>query len=70
MESSAIGEHATATEESFQVSLMIAEAGKGHNIVEHLIKPAAKTMTNIMLGERYARALKKFLCLMTQLNAA
>jgi hypothetical protein len=34
MESSATEEHAKATEASFQVSLMIAKAGKDHMIVE------------------------------------
>uniref|UniRef100_A0A3P9JCN2 DUF4371 domain-containing protein n=1 Tax=Oryzias latipes TaxID=8090 RepID=A0A3P9JCN2_ORYLA len=44
------GENAKATEASYKVSLLIAEAGKLHSIDENLVKPAAKVMANILFG--------------------
>ncbi|XP_076145687.1 zinc finger BED domain-containing protein 5-like [Alosa pseudoharengus] len=46
------GENAKATEASYKVSLLIAKAGKPHSIGETLVKPAAKVMANIILGEK------------------
>jgi hypothetical protein len=67
MESSATGEHAKATEGSFQPPLMLEKAGRDHTIAENMIKPAAKTMINIMLGEKAFKSIKKIiLCLITQ----
>lgn len=48
-------ENAKATEASYRASLLIAKTGKHHSIVENLVKPTGKVMTNILLG-RKARA--------------
>jgi hypothetical protein len=53
------GENAKATEASYKISLLIAKAGKPHSIGETLVKPAAKVMANIMLGEKASEELNK-----------
>ena len=53
------GENAKATESSYKVSLLIAKTGKAHSIGETLVKPAAKIMTEIMLGEKASKEINK-----------
>ena len=53
------GENTKATKASYKVSLLIAKAGKPHSIGETLVKPAAKVMANIMLGEKASEELNK-----------
>lgn len=38
---------------------LIAKAGKPHSIGEHLVKPAAKVMTNILFGETASDAINR-----------
>ncbi|XP_068229398.1 zinc finger BED domain-containing protein 5-like [Palaemon carinicauda] len=42
-----------------RVSLLIAKTGKAHSIGETLVKPAAKIMTEIMLGEKSSKEINK-----------
>ncbi|XP_068234056.1 SCAN domain-containing protein 3-like [Palaemon carinicauda] len=53
------GENAKATESSYKVSLLIAKTGKADSIGETLVKPAAKIMTEIMLGEKASKEINK-----------
>ncbi|XP_068235792.1 zinc finger BED domain-containing protein 5-like [Palaemon carinicauda] len=53
------GENAKATESSYKVSLLIAKTGKAHSIGETLVKPAAKIMTEIILGEKASKEINK-----------
>lgn len=53
------GENAKATEASFRVSQLIAKAGKPYSIGETLVKPSAKIMANIMLGDNASNELDK-----------
>jgi hypothetical protein len=58
----AAGEEGSKTiEASFQVALVVAKPGQGHNVAETLVTPAAKLMANIMLGEKAGRAIDKIL---------
>lgn len=53
------GENAKATEASFKVSQLIAKTGKPYSIGQTLIKPSAKIMANIMLGDKASNELDK-----------
>lgn len=53
------GENAKATEASFKVSQLIAKAGKPYSIGQTLIKPSAKLMANILLGEKASNEIDK-----------
>ncbi|XP_068201641.1 zinc finger BED domain-containing protein 5-like [Palaemon carinicauda] len=53
------GENAKDTESSYKVSLLISKTGKAHSIGKTLVKPAAKIMTEIMLGEKASKEIKK-----------
>jgi hypothetical protein len=46
-----------AVKASFEVSMLIAKAGKPHTIAEELILPAAKDMFIAMVGEKAAKDL-------------
>ena len=46
-----------AVRASYQVSLLIAKAGKSHTIAEQLILSATKVITSIMLGFKAAKDL-------------
>ncbi|XP_068233332.1 zinc finger BED domain-containing protein 5-like [Palaemon carinicauda] len=52
-------QNAKATESSYKVSLSIAKTRKAHSIGETLVKPAAKIMTEIMLGEKASKEVNK-----------
>jgi hypothetical protein len=42
---------------SYEVSMLIAKAGKPHTVAEELILPAAKAMVSAMVGEKAAKDL-------------
>jgi hypothetical protein len=42
---------------SYEVSMLIAKAGKTHTIAEELILPAAKAMVSAVVGEKAAKDL-------------
>jgi predicted CoA-binding protein len=42
---------------SYEVSMLIAKAGKHHTIAEELILPAAKAMVSAMVGKKPAKDL-------------
>ncbi|XP_069063693.1 zinc finger BED domain-containing protein 5-like [Pleurodeles waltl] len=46
-----------ALKASYEVSMLIAKAGKPHTIAEELIVPAAKAMVSAMVGEKAAKDL-------------
>lgn len=53
------GENAKATEASFLVSELIAKTGHPYSIGQTLIKPSAKLMNSVMLGEKECDAIEK-----------
>lgn len=53
------GEETKSTEASYKVALLVAKAGQSYTIGEKLVKPAAKLMTKIMLGEKAERVIDK-----------
>ena len=53
------GENAKATEASFWVSELIAKTGQPYSIAQTLIKPSAKLMNSIMLGEKASNAIER-----------
>jgi hypothetical protein len=53
------GENANAREASYKISLLVARAGKDHNVPENMIKHAGEIMVNTMLGKRTKHAINK-----------
>jgi hypothetical protein len=47
-----------AVKASYEVSMLIAKAGKPHTIAEELILPAAKAMVSAMVGEKSSERFK------------
>jgi predicted CoA-binding protein len=46
-----------AVKTSYEMSILIAKAGKPHTIAEELILPAAKAMVSAVVGEKAAKVL-------------
>ena len=48
------GENAMTTDASYDISLMIAKLGKSHSLGEKFVKPAAKRISELLLGGKKA----------------